>query len=45
MEVELYKIKERINQLFLGVLFLDEQLKQVDLVKLDLNNGIKTEAQ
>lgn len=46
VEVELYKIKERINQLFLGVLFLDEQLKQVGLVKLDLNNGIKkTEAQ
>ena len=39
--VELYKLKERINQLFLGVLFLDEQLKQVDLVKEDLNNGIK----
>ena len=41
VEVELYKLKERINQLFLGVLFLDEQLKQVDLVKADLNNGIK----
>ena len=41
IEVELYKLKERINQLFLGVLFLDEQLKQVDLVKADLNNGIK----
>jgi outer membrane protein TolC len=41
IEVELYKLKERINQLFLGVLFLDEQLKQVDLVKEDLNNGIK----
>ncbi|HET9056854.1 MAG TPA: TolC family protein [Chitinophagaceae bacterium] len=46
IEVELYKLKERINQLFLGVLFLDEQLKQVDLVKADLNNGIrKVEAQ
>jgi outer membrane protein TolC len=46
IEVELYKLKERINQLFLGVLYLDEQLKQVDLVKDDLNNGIKkTEAQ
>ena len=46
IEVELYKLKERINQLFLGVLFLDEQLKQVDLVKTDLSNGIKkTEAQ
>lgn len=41
VEVELYKIKDRINQLFLGVLFLDEQLKQVELVKADLNNGIK----
>ena len=33
VEVELYKLKERINQLFLGVLYLDEQLKQVDLIK------------
>ncbi|TAL45500.1 MAG: TolC family protein [Chitinophagaceae bacterium] len=41
VEVELYKLKERINQLFLGVLYVDEQLKQVDLVKEDLNNGIK----
>ena len=41
IEVELYKIKDRINQLFLGVLFLDEQLKQIDLVKSDLDNGIK----
>ena len=41
IEVELYKVKERINQLYLGVLFLDEQLKQVDLVKEDLNTGIK----
>ena len=41
VEVELYKLKERINQLFLGVLFLDEQLKQVDLIKADLNAGAK----
>lgn len=41
VEVELYKLKERINQLFLGVLYLDEQLKQVDLIKADLNSGIK----
>lgn len=46
VEVELYKLKERINQLFLGILFLDEQLKQVDLVKQDLNIGIqRVEAQ
>ncbi len=44
--IELYKLKERINQLFLGVLFLDAQLKQLNLVKEDLGNGInRTEAQ
>jgi outer membrane protein TolC len=37
----LYKLKERINQIYLGVLFFDEQLKQVELVKLDIRNGIK----
>jgi outer membrane protein TolC len=41
INVELYKLKERINQLFLGVLFLDEQLKQVELIRSDLNNGRK----
>ena len=45
VEVELYKLKERINQLFLGVLYLDEQLHQNTLVQQDLNIGIKkTEA-
>lgn len=41
VEIELYKLKERISQLFLGILFLDEQLKQVELIKTDLNTGIK----
>jgi len=41
LEVELYKLKERINQLFLGVLYLDEQLKQVELVKKSINSGIR----
>ncbi len=46
LEVELYKLKDRINQLFLGVLYLDEQIKQVELVKADLNTGLrKVEAQ
>jgi len=40
-EVELYKIKDRINQLYFGILLIDEQLKQVDLVKSDLNESIK----
>lgn len=41
VEVELYKLKERINQLYLSILYLDEQLKQVDLVKADIQTGIK----
>jgi outer membrane protein TolC len=40
-EVDLYKVKERINQLYLGVLLLDEQLRQVDLVKKDIQLGVK----
>lgn len=41
VEVELYKLKERINQLYLSILYLDEQLKQVELVKTDIQTGIK----
>ncbi|MFC0772589.1 TolC family protein [Terrimonas alba] len=41
VEVELYKLKERINQIYLGILYLDEQLKQLDLVKQDIQIGIK----
>lgn len=41
LEVELYKLNERVNQLFFGVLMLDEQLKQNDLLKKDINLGIR----
>ncbi|NOT75243.1 MAG: TolC family protein [Cyclobacteriaceae bacterium] len=45
VEVELYKIKERINQLFFGVLLMDAQLVQVDLLKDDLKTSLaKTES-
>jgi outer membrane protein TolC len=40
VEVELYKLKERINQIYLSILYLDEQLKQVELVKADIQTGI-----
>lgn len=40
-EVELYKIRERINQIYLGILLLDEQIKQVELVKSDIETGIR----
>ncbi|WP_229212640.1 TolC family protein [Dyadobacter soli] len=41
LEVELYKLNERVNQLFFGTLMLDEQLKQNDLLKKDINLGIR----
>jgi outer membrane protein TolC len=41
VEVELYKLKERVNQLYLGILYLDAQKKQVELIKQDIEIGIK----
>lgn len=39
LEVELYKLKDRINQLFFGILLLDAQLKQNELLLNDLQRG------
>lgn len=41
LEVELYKLRERVIQIFLGILYTDEQLRQVELVKTDLQTGLK----
>lgn len=41
VEVELYKLKERLNQLYLGILYLEEQLKQLDLLRKDIEMGIR----
>jgi outer membrane protein TolC len=44
-EVELYTLKERVNQLFFGILLLDEQLIQTDFLKKDIELGLsKTQA-
>lgn len=40
LEVELYKLKERINQLFFGVLLIDAQMQQTELLKKDIQIGI-----
>lgn len=40
LEVELYALYDRINQLFFGALLINEQLKQNELVKKDIENGI-----
>jgi len=41
IEIELYKIRERINQIYFGVLLIDEQIAQVDLIRKDLTSSIQ----
>ncbi len=40
LAVELYKLKDRINQLFFGILLIDAQIQQTLLVKKDIQSGI-----
>lgn len=53
LEVDLYALKERVNQLYFGILLLNEQVTQLKIVKTDLqsnyerlvslkNNGLAT---
>ncbi len=42
LEVELYKLKDRINQLYLGVLLLDAQYAQTNLARENIQIGLKT---
>lgn len=41
IEVELYKLRDRITQLFFGILLVDAQIKQTNLIKSDIANGIQ----
>lgn len=40
LEAELYKLKERINELYFGILLADEELKQNEITKKDITNGM-----
>ena len=40
LEVQLYALYDRVNQLFFGALLMNEQLKQNDLLQQDIQNGI-----
>jgi outer membrane protein TolC len=45
LEVDLYQLKSRINQLFFGILIANEEIAQVDTVKRDVQLGLdKTNA-
>lgn len=39
-EIELYRLKDRINQLYFGILLLDAQLSQMDLLKKSIQIGL-----
>lgn len=41
LESSLYQLKERINQLFFGILLIDEQIKQNNLLVSDIQIGLK----
>jgi outer membrane protein TolC len=40
LKVELYKLNDRINQLYFGILLINEQLKQNSLTKNDIQLGL-----
>jgi outer membrane protein TolC len=40
IDVELYKLKERISNLFFGILLIDAQIQQTELLKKDIQSGI-----
>lgn len=41
LEVELYALYDRVNQLFFGALLMNEQLKENNLLQKDIQNGIE----
>lgn len=41
LEVELYKLKERINQLFFGILLIDAQIEQIGILQKDLQSALE----
>lgn len=40
VEVQLYSLRDRINQIFFGTLLIDEQLKQNEVQQKDIQNSI-----
>lgn len=41
VEVELYKVKEKVDDIFLGILYTDELIRQTSLVEKDLQTGLR----
>jgi outer membrane protein TolC len=41
LETELYKIKEQVNEIYFGILSLESQIKQVELLRKDIRAGLE----
>lgn len=41
LEVELFKLRERVDQLYFGILLLSEQATQNEFLKKDIRNGLE----
>jgi outer membrane protein TolC len=41
LDVSFYSIRERVNQLFFGILVIDEQMKQLEIMKDNLNRSFE----
>ena len=41
IEVEMYNLQDRINQTYFGILLMDEQLRQNELIQNDLNAALE----
>lgn len=41
IELEMYKLQERVDQLYCSILFVDAQMDQLKLVQSDIQTGIK----
>jgi Outer membrane protein len=40
LDAELYKLKDRVNQLYFGIILIQESEKQVDVIKKDVENKL-----
>ena len=40
LDAELYKLKDRVNQLYFGIILIQESEKQVDVIKKDIENKL-----
>lgn len=40
LDVDIYQLKDRVNQVYFGILLIEEQLTQVEILKKDIQSGL-----